>query len=90
MWAEAIGMGEMGLSEDAFWSLTPPVFAIKYAAFKRSEDRRTSLMLELALRTGHVPKEKQSQAWQEIYTRRRYPIKAWLNPQSELNPDGTD
>ena len=77
-WAEKIGIGEMGLMPEQFWSLLVREFRLKHAAFMRQEDRIHSWVIEHALLTGHIKPEKQTQVERTKNQLRRYPIKAWL------------
>lgn len=77
-WAEEFGVGEMGLSPVAFWSLTVREFWIKHRAFVRSEDRARSGLYTLALLTGNFQKTHQDKLERSAHALRRYPIKAWL------------
>lgn len=78
MWAEQFGLGELGLSPDAFWSLEPREFWIKQAAFTRAEDRIRSYFLEHSLESVHRETVHLNALAQRIYRLRRYPIKSWL------------
>lgn len=68
-------MGEMGLSEQEFWSLTMPVFNIKHAAFARAEDRARSLVLELAVMTGSYKDNDRKALRRTVNALRRYPVR---------------
>lgn len=68
----------MGLSPEAFWSLTYREFQIKYAAFVRAENRQRALVMEHALMTSGAKGSERESAQREIYALRRYPEKSWL------------
>lgn len=70
----------MGLSPEAFWSLTVREFWIKHAAFTRAEDRRHALVIELALRTADYKPEARRELQRAVNGLRRYPIKRWTIP----------
>lgn len=63
---------------EQFWSLTLREFHLKHAAFMRSENRQRALVIEHALMTGHVKKDKRTQVERSINVLREYPIKRWL------------
>lgn len=71
----------MGLSPEAFWSLTVREFWIKHRAFTRAEDRQKSLVYTVALLTGDHSKQTAAKLERSAYALRRYPIKAWLVPE---------
>lgn len=68
----------MELSPAEFWSLTFREFQIKHAAFSRAEDRRRSLVLELAVMTGQFKKQDADKIHRAVNALRRYPVKQWL------------
>jgi hypothetical protein len=68
----------MGLSVQAFWSLTVREFWIKHRAFTRAEDRRRSLFLEHALLLGQFKDKDRNNIRKSVNALRRYPIKQWL------------
>ncbi len=70
----------MGLSPEAFWSLTVREFWIKHAAFFRSEHRQRANLIELALRTTDYKKDAIGQLQKSVNALRRYPLKQWLLP----------
>ena len=78
MWAEEFGIGEMNLSPDGFWSLTPREFGIKHAAFARSEDRWQALVIDLALRTADYKDADRDRLMRVMHALRQYPQKSWL------------
>lgn len=76
-WAEEVGLGELEMMPEQFWGLTFREFNIKLAAFKRAEDRRRSLVFELAAKTGHYKKRVHDELLRATNILRRYPVKAW-------------
>lgn len=72
----------MGLSPEAFWSLTVREFWIKHRAFSRAEDRQRSLVYMVALMTGQHGKAAAAKMERHAYALRRYPLKKWLAPKS--------
>lgn len=80
MWAEQVGIGEIGLSPDAFWSLLVREFWIKHRAFERAEDRARSLVIQLAAMTGHYNEKDRGRLERQANLLRRYPVKRWLLP----------
>lgn len=81
-WAEEVGIGELGLSPEAFWSLTVREFEIKHRAFTRAEDRQKSLVYLLAGMTTEYSAPQKARIERSVNALRRYPIKAWLVPGS--------
>lgn len=78
-----MGIGEMDLAPDAFWSLTVREFQIKHAAFMRAEDRRKSLAITQALlSSGHMKKADRERIAKSASDLVRYPQKSWLRPKS--------
>lgn len=77
-WAERVGLGELGLSREQFWTLTVPEFHLKHEAFMRAEHRTRSLVIEHALMTGHVAENRITEVKRSINALRQYPVKPWL------------
>jgi hypothetical protein len=77
-WAELFGLGEMGLMPRDFWSLTVREFWIKHDAFKRSEDRKRSLMMEHVSLSVPRKDADQNAIKRTVNALRRYPVKPWL------------
>lgn len=70
----------MGLSGQAFWSLTMHEFWIKHRAFMRAEHRVQALVRELALLTTPSSKSSDNKRRErDVHTLRRYPMKKWLD-----------
>lgn len=69
----------MGLSRQAFWSLTVREFWIKHRAFTRAEDRQRALIRELALLTTSYQPKASHRVQRDCHALRRYPIKRWLD-----------
>lgn len=82
-WAEEFGVGELGLSPEAFWSLTLREFWIKHAAFSRAEDRALSRVYTLANLTGTFRVDERRKLKKAESALRRYPVKKWLLPNGE-------
>ena len=79
MWAEEWGIGEMGLSPEAFWRLTVREFWIKWRAHQRARDWERSLLFEFVLKTTPGLSQKtETDLQRSIHQLRRYPIKRWL------------
>lgn len=79
-WAEEVGIGEMGLDPDVFWSLNFREFWIKHRAFIRAEDRLRALVREAALLMRPSQKDGDNvRSERDINALRRYPIKKWLD-----------
>jgi hypothetical protein len=79
-WAEQVGMGEMGLMPDQFWSLTVPEFELKYHAFQRAETRALWLVGKLALLTQEFKNDPKTPG--QLFGMSpmiRYPMKPWLS-----------
>ncbi len=78
MWAEEIGLGEMGLSPEAFWALEVREFILKHEAFDRAENRQLALVLELAYRTGRYKPSDHQAMVRDAHALKKYPEKPWL------------
>ena len=83
MWAEEVGIGEMGLMPEQFWGLTYREFQIKHAAFKRAEDRVQALVVMHARLTGSYDAAHKRRLLRWEGALRRYPLKKWLLPPPE-------
>lgn len=69
----------MGLMPWQFWRLTVREFWMKHDAFKRSEGRKRSLMIEhAALVAPRKKKTDQNDMMRAVHALRRYPVKPWL------------
>lgn len=73
-----MGVGEMGLTPNQFWSLTLREFHIKHAAFARAEDRQRALVHEVVALVGLLDKKNKEIELRNANALRRYPIKPWL------------
>jgi hypothetical protein len=79
VWAEAYGMGEMGLMPEQFWSLTKPEFDLKHEAFERQQVRELWLVGKLALLTQSFKGEPKTPG--QLFGMQpmvRYPSKPWM------------
>lgn len=77
-WAEEIGIGELGLMPDQFWSLTVREFQLKHAAFVRAEDRTRSVMFELAALVAMADEKGRAAMNSNANALRRYVVMPWL------------
>lgn len=77
-WAEALGLGELGLMPEQFWSLTVREFWLKFNAFHRAENRMRSLVREHARLVGRFSQAHKVQLAHEMHALRKYPEKSWL------------
>lgn len=77
-WAEEWGIGELGLTSQAFWSLTFREFEMKRLAFVRKDNRHEALVLAHLLGSVQMKKDKARELQQQINVLRRYPMKKWL------------
>lgn len=68
----------MGLMPAEFWSLTVAEFHIKHGAFVRSEDRKLSLVYQLASMVAMADQKARDIMLKNANTLKRYPIKPWL------------
>jgi hypothetical protein len=77
-WAEETGIGELGLMPDQFWSLTLREFQLKHAAFVRAEDRKRSLMFELAGLVAMTDEKGRAALNSNANALKRYVTMPWL------------
>jgi hypothetical protein len=83
VWAEEVGVGDLGLMPDQFWSLTVREFRIKHRGFARQEDRLLGLVKSLGALTGHYSEKDRATLERQANALRRYPIKKWLLPKPQ-------
>lgn len=63
---------------DQFWGLTVREFHLKYAAFKRAENRKHSLVIRLAAMTANYKKADRQKLERDAHALMQYPVRSWL------------
>jgi hypothetical protein len=89
-WAEEYGIGELDLLPSEFWTLTLREFQIKHAAFVRAEDRKRSLLFELASLVAMTDDKGRAGMKANANTLRRYFSMPWLLGDEDGDSQGRD